>query len=411
MKRSKRRTFIKTMGLTTIGLTLSSNLTSCQNNKSKKSYLTIDDMEVNDSLGNIIKLTDYSKKTVQLVKEASCIDMLSSYKDFFHKRNNIPLSNHWSSIPNSFTREDHSFVMNCGVNVFGWGSMKPTYESMLQFIADQNSIIASNPDYFLRIDTKKRLESVNKSGKIGMLITNQNSNHFRTLDDIKMFYGLGQRVSQLTYNDKNRLGCGAFVEKDTGITNYGKQVVQRMNEVGMAVDVSHCGDKTTLDAIGSSSKPVLITHGACRALAKGVTRAKTNEAIKALAKSGGVIGIPILRFMISNNEPVTIDHFFNHIDHIIQMVGVEHVGIGSDQGLYTEDYGEKSWRKLRLENAPSKYQTHTNKDFLLTIEKLNHPYRIYDIAEGLIKKGYTDEHVKMVLGNNFKRVLIEIFKH
>ena len=95
--------------------------------------------------------------------------------------------------------------------------------------------------------------------------------------------------------------------------------------------------------------------------------------------------------MIREKEPVTIEHFLNHIDHVAQLVGIEHVGIGSDQGLYTEDYGEREWRKNRLGNAPKKYQIHTNEDYLLTIEKLNHPHRTYDIAEGLITKGYKDE--------------------
>ena len=88
--------------------------------------------------------------------------------------------------------------------------------------------------------------------------------------------------------------------------------------------------------------------------------------------------------MIREKEPVTIEHFLDHIDYVAQLVGVEYVGIGSDQGLYTEDYGEREWRKNRLENAPPKYQTHTNEDYLLTIEKLNHPNRLYDMVEGLL---------------------------
>ena len=88
------------------------------------------------------------------------------------------------------------------------------------------------------------------------------------------------------------MGCGAFEDTDTGLTSYGKEVVERMNQVGMVVDVSHCGDKTTMEGIEASSKPVLITHGACRGIAKGVARAKTDEAIKAMAKTGGVIGMP-----------------------------------------------------------------------------------------------------------------------
>ncbi len=353
----------------------------------------------------------YSDRCNQLINNANCIDMLSTFGDNFNKINGQSLNTIWENIPASFSSQDYEFIKSCGVNVFGWGSLLTSYTDMLKFLATQNGIIASNPDYFVRIDTKAKLKSISKLNKIGMLITNQDSKHFKTLDDIDLFYSLGQRVSQITYNDKNNLGFGAFEDIDSGLTEFGKQVIKRMNKVGMGVDVSHCGDKTTIDSIRASNKPVLITHGACRSLAKNVARAKTDESIKLMAKTGGVIGIPILRFMVRETEPVNIEDFVNHIDHVAQLVGIDHVGIGSDQGLYTEDYLPRSVRKQRLENAPNKYQTHTNKDYLLTIERLNHPHRLYDITESLIGRGYKDEDIKKVLGNNFQRALIEIFNH
>lgn len=404
MKNLKRRTFIQYLNYGALGTLLP--LTSGCTSQKEYSKTTAMNFDRTSSLPN-----NYSKKARRLVKEATCIDMLGTFGDFFNKRNGMSLEQLWETVPASFSQQDFEFVKSCGINIFGWGNMIPSYEGMLQYMATQNGIIASNPQYFERIDTKEKLKTLNDSGKIGMLITNQDSKHFRTLDDVNAFYGMGQRVSQLTYNGKNELGCGAFVDTDTGITEFGKQIVKRMNEVGMGVDVSHCGDKTTMGGIEASSKPVLITHGACRSIAKGVARAKTDEAIKATAKTGGVVGIPILRFMIREKEPVSIDDFLAHIDHVAQLTDIKHVGIGSDQGLYTEDYGERAWRKNRLDNAPAKYQTHTNEDYLLTIEGLNHPFRTYDIAEGLLKKGYSDEHIKMVLGDNFKRVLIEIFNH
>lgn len=405
--KSKRRAFIKNLGIASAGAAISPVLTSCK---------TTSNIDKNPSVSKVslevaTALKKYSKKAKQLVKEATCIDMLGTYGDWAAERNGKSLDRYWGSTPNSFTKEDYEFVMSSGINVFGWGKTSPGFEVSVMFMAEQNGIIASNPDYFMRIDTKEKLKTVNNSGKIGMLITNQDSVCFEAgIGLVHLFYGYGQRVAQLTYNGENKLGCGAFVEVDTGLTAYGKQVIQEMNKIGMAVDVSHCGDRTTLEAIEASSSPVLITHGACRAIAKGVARAKTDEAIKAMAKTGGVIGIPILRFMISEKEPVSIEDYLNHIDHVVQLVGIEHVGIGSDQGLYTEDNWSKEMRKSRLESAPPKYQVHTNDEYLLSIEGLNHPYRTYDIAEGLIKRGYNDEHVKMVLGNNFQRALLEIFK-
>lgn len=397
---TERRKFIKNMGLAATAGILSPSLMSF---KLPNQALAVGE--------NTDVLKKYSAQAIKIVKDATCIDMLATHGNWVVKRDGLTLTELWETIPDSFTAEDHAFVKGAGIDIFGWGSMNPTYESMLEFMAAQNGIVAAHPKYFTRIDTKEKLRNLNQSNKIGLLITNQNSEHFRTVDDVDKFYALGQRVSQLTYNGKNRLGCGAFEDVDTGLTKYGAQVIERMNEVGMGVDVSHCHDKTTLDAIAVSNKPVLITHGACRTLSKGVARAKEDEAIKAMAKTGGVIGIPILRFMVREKEPVTIDHFLNHIDHVAQLVGIEHVGIGSDQGLYTEDYGSREWRKARLENAPAKYQCHTNEDYLLTIEGLNHPHRTYDMVEGLLKRGYTDEHIKMVMGENFKRALTEIFKH
>ena len=391
-----RRNFIKMAGATSVSaLLLNSGSLMASNNQSNVSDLA----------------QQYSARAIEVVSQSTNIDMLATFEDWFNQRNDVPLGKVWNTVPNSFTKQDFDFVKSCGIDIFGWGSMKPSFEDMLIFIASQNGIIASNSEYFQRIDSAASFTEMRKRNKIGMLISNQNSSHFRDVDDVNLFHDLGQRVSQLTYNGKNRLGNGAFDDMDSGITEYGKRVVERMNLVGMAVDVSHCGDKTTLGGIEASSSPVLITHGACRSIAKGVARAKTDEAIKAMAKTGGVIGIPILRFMIREKEPVSLDHFMDHIDHVAQLVGIEYVGIGSDQGLYTEDFGPKEWRKSRLENAPKKYQTHTNSDYLLTIEGLNHPHRTYDIVEGLIKRGYKDSDIQLVLGGNFERVLKKIFTH
>lgn len=398
---SKRRNFIKKLGATVAGISVMP-LSASHVPDVHKSKNTLRERK---------ELRKYSAKAKQLINETACIDMLSTFGDDYHKRDGKSLTELWETVPGSFTKEDYQFVRDAGMNVFGWGNMIPAYDDMLKFMAVQNGIIASNPQYFERIDSKSKLENLSSSKKIGMLMTNQESSHFRTVDDVNLFYGLGQRVSQLTYNGKNRLGCGAFEDVDSGITEFGKQIVRRMNEVGMGVDVSHCGDMTTLGGIEAcEGVPALITHGGCRTIAKGLARSKTDEAIKAMAKTGGVIGIPILRFMVSEKEPVYIENFLSHIDYVAQLVGIDHVGIGSDQGLYTEDYADLQLRKDTLENAPAKYQCHTNEDYLLTIEKLNHPFRVYDIAEGLIKKGYKDEHIKMVLGDNFKRALSKIFK-
>jgi membrane dipeptidase len=117
----------------------------------------------------------------------------------------------------------------------------------------------------MRVDSPGDLKRIKKSNKLGIILGLQNSEHFRRPDDVDFFRALGQRVSQLTYNSRNLIGNGSTERRDEGISDFGIAIIERMNKVGMAVDVSHCGDRTTLDAFEISKKPVLITHSNSRA--------------------------------------------------------------------------------------------------------------------------------------------------
>jgi membrane dipeptidase len=199
--------------------------------------------------------------------------------------------------------------------------------------AKWNGFIAGYNDWKKRIDSAMGLEAIKKSGKMGILLSLQTSNHFRTPDDVNTFFGLGQRVSQLTYNQANLIGSGFIEPRDGGLTDFGVSIVERMNKVGMGIDVSHCGDQTTLDAVELSKQPVLITHAGCRALVPNSARNKTDEMIQKMAAKGGVMGISFIRFMVRGEEPVTVEHLLDHFDYVTRLVGIQHVGIGSDFAL------------------------------------------------------------------------------
>jgi len=154
-----------------------------------------------------------------------------------------------------------------------------------------NAFIAAHGEQFQRIEKATHFKEAKARGKMGILIGEQNSAHFRTVEDVNRFYDLGQRVSQLTYCG-NRIGGGSSDQRDCGLSKYGVQIVERMNAVGMAVDLSHCGDLTTMNAIEASRKPVLVTHSNCRALVPGIARCKTDEAITHMAATGGVMVLP-----------------------------------------------------------------------------------------------------------------------
>ena len=173
----------------------------------------------------------------------------------------------------------------------------------------------------------------------------------------------------------------------------------------MAVDVSHCGDRTTLDAFEISSAPVLITHSNCRALVPGHPRCKTDEAIRKMAAGGGVMGVTAVRMFVTAHEPTTIEHYVDHIDHVVEVAGIEHAGIGTDADLA----GYDALPEDLLARLKSGYEASYGFRDKLDIEGLDHPKKIYDITEALIRRGYGDDGIRAILGENFRRVLGEIW--
>ena len=169
----------------------------------------------------------------------------------------------------------------------------------------------------MRIDSAADLKRVKKSGKIGVLLGIQNSEHFRRPTTSICSTRLGQRVSQLTYNARNLIGNGSTERRDEGISaTSASRSSNAMNKVGMAVDVSHCGDRTTLDAFEISKKPVLITHSNCRALVPGHPRCKTDEAIKKMAAKRQRHGHHRRADVCQSEEPTTVEHVLDHFDHV-----------------------------------------------------------------------------------------------
>ena len=351
--------------------------------------------------------TEYSARAIDLVQRSLVVDMLGPLTL------DPDLEARWLSNPESLTTAEARVFRESGISVFnlgGGGGGRNAYARNLDFVAKWNGFIADRGDIFTRVDSPADLKSLKSSGKLGILIGVQNADHFQTLDDVDYFRGLGLRVAQLTYNTRNLIGSGATERRDDGLSDYGVAIVERMNKAGVAVDVSHCGDRTTLDAFEASKRPVLITHSNCRALVPGHPRLKTDEAIKKMAATGGVMGISGMRMFVRDREPTTIEHVLDHFDHVAKLVGVEHVGFGSDSDLYGYD-------KLPPEviaRMRAGYKGSYGLREKIDIEGLNHPKRVYDLTEGLLRRKYSARHIELILGGNFKRVLSQAwftYKH
>jgi membrane dipeptidase len=329
---------------------------------------------------------EYSARTLDLVRQSTVIDMLGLLTLDFKKLSA------WRTDPACFQSADLKKLKDSGITVFhpavGY-TEGDVYASSLWDISSWDAFITAHSSDFLRIDCPDDVERAKTLGKIGIVLGQQNSGHFRSLKDVDRFYQLGQRVSQLTYGH-NQLGGGSIEARDPGLTKYGAEIVCRMNALGMAVDVSHCGDRTTLDAVAASRKPVLVTHSNCRALVPGSARCKTDEGIRKVTTAGGVVGVTMVRYFVASGGPATIENVLNHIDHVARLAGVEHVGIGSDVDLVGRDVHGHSSRKNDLDG-------------------MDYERKIYDLTEGLVRRNYSDSDIQLILGGNFQRALTDIW--
>jgi membrane dipeptidase len=343
----------------------------------------------------------YSARAIKLMQDSVVFDMLG------------PLSisgkwQQWARDPESFTDADAARYKSSGINVFhhafGLGGTN-AYESAVNYFGSVNSLIAGAEQHFMRIDSVADFSRVKSNGKIGIMPGIQNAEHFRRPADVDFFFSIGQRVSQLTYNSRNLIGNGSTERRDEGISDFGVAIINQMNTTGMAIDVSHCGDRTTLDAFEISKKPVLITHSNCRALADGHPRTKSDDAIRAVGKAGSVMGITGVRNFVSAKEPTTVESVIDHFDYVKKLIGVEHVGVGSDMDLDGYDDLEPA----ALQSLKASYKDSYRFRDKIDIEGLDHPKRMFDLTEGLIRRRYSDAEITGILGGNFARVLGQIW--
>jgi membrane dipeptidase len=335
----------------------------------------------------------YSSKVLDLVQRSLVIDMLAPLKlDFRPEAYALPL-----------TDVEAAMFRTCGITGFhnsvGVGGAS-AYDDALEFIAAWSGFVGRNTHVFSLVGRVGDLDAAKAKQKIAVIMGLQNADEFREPKDVKAFYELGLRCAQLTYNTQNLLGSGSTERVDGGISDYGEQIIKSMNEVGMLVDVSHSGDKTTLDAIELSPKPIAFTHSNCRAL-NNHPRLKTDEAIRKLAAKGGVMGITGVRMFVKDKEPTTVEDIVDHIDHVVKLVGIEHVGIGSDCDLMGYDHMPADQYKQLKAGYKASYAFRDKID----TDGFDHPRKVYDLTASLIRRGYSDSNIQAILGGNFRRLL------
>ncbi|WP_084696423.1 dipeptidase [Maribacter thermophilus] len=285
-------------------------------------------------------------------------------------------------------------------------------EKGLRNLNNWQTIIKENPDRLILGTSADDYERAKKEGKVVVMLGFQNSTMVgRSIKNLDKLYDAGMRWMQLTYNERNYLGDGSTERTNCGLSDFGVEVVERMNELGIMVDLSHCGKETTNDGIAYSKAPVSINHSMCEALHKDHPRAKTDDQIKAMADKGGIIGIICLGYMIGPNlgTDTTLETYVNHIDHAVKIGGIDHVGLASDfaiQGLEATGATRENWYVPRLTRFKPSYKV----QWPPWIPELDKPDRYLQVAKVLDKRGYSTGDIEKILGQNWLRFYKETLK-
>lgn len=234
---------------------------------------------------------------------------------------------------------------------------------------------------------------------------------------LRAFDRLGVRVVQLTYNSLNYVGAGCCERVDPGLSHFGRDLVDEMNRLGMLVDLSHCGDRTTLEAAEHSSDPVVCTHAGARELSN-LTRNKTDEQIEAIADGGGLIAVSVFPPTVKSHpethevQEATVHDVLDHVDHVVDVAGVDHVAFGSDMSDESLDSGETppyaAYRNFRPE-FPEAYGRGPIDRYEPFPRGLDRHTKLENLTRGLVERGYTDEEIRKILGENFMRVFDDVW--
>jgi membrane dipeptidase len=302
-------------------------------------------------------------------------------------------------------------IRTSGVTAVNWTVSASDLDRTLTQTAFAQALVDSAPNLWLIVRRHSDIGIAAAAGQVALMLGFQ---HPQPLGEhgerLEMFRNLGVRIMQLTYNNRSYFGDGCLEPANGGLSRAGRSLVERMNTAGVAVDLGHAGMRTTAEAIAASQAPVLITHTGCRALHEH-PRNQTDENLKALGDRGGVVGIYFMPYLVASPTVPTTAHVIDHLVHALDVAGTEHVGIGSDGAIAGSPISDESAKLMEKDMAERKRLgiAAPEEDRLPLVPELNVPDHMEIIAGKLKTHGYPQSVVDKVLGENFQRVLGEIW--
>jgi membrane dipeptidase len=264
-------------------------------------------------------------------------------------------------------------------------------------IAEERNYFLAHPDDYVLVETAEDIERAKREKKLGIIFHFQGTNPVNyDINMVATYYQLGIRHMLMAYNLRNAVGDGCKERTDEGLSRFGVQLVEEMNRVGMVVDCTHTGHKTTMEVMQVSKAPVVFSHSNAKAL-KEHPRNIADDQIKACAKTGGVIGINGLGIFLGDNDNST-ETQIRHVDHMVQMTGPDHVGFALDWVIYGPEAVPSAWNPPAPGDVPWPEIKHVV------------PEQMPAFTEGLLKQGYKDTDVANILGGNWLRIAKQVWK-
>ena len=293
-------------------------------------------------------------------------------------------------------------IRGAGVDVVGHtlGPFYYNFRQVVEGIADWYVRAEQFSNQMRLILRPEDIHRAQKEGKVGVMFKTNNIHIEEDLRLLRIMKQLGMKSLQLAYNEKNFVGDGCGERTDCGLSYFGIKIVEEMNKLNLLVDLSHVGYATSRDAIEVSKDPVVFTHSNARGLCENA-RNIPDDLIRACAEKGGVIGINGFPYFLRKDGNPTLSDFIGHIEYVEKLVGVDHVGIGTDmiEGIPMTDA-----RWARLLARPEIYGKLPWNYWPSSVTQFP------EITGGLVARGYSDQEVEKILGLNFLRVFQKVWR-
>ncbi len=284
-------------------------------------------------------------------------------------------------------------------------------ESTVKNLAGAEREIDLHPDVFLKVKRAADLRAAKASGRVGLVYGTQDLAMIGTdLGRLEVLQRLGVRIVQPTYNGRNLLGDGCLEPGNAGLSTLGHAALGRIHELRMVLDLSHCGQRTTAEAIAASARPVAITHTGCAAL-HDHPRNKRDAELRACAERGGVVGIYFMAYLRGRGQPTAAD-VVRHVEHTWKVCGEDHVGIGTDGPLsafvLTERFKAAHRAMVRKRREAGIGAPGEDEEVYNFVPELNTPRRLETLAALLLERGHPEPKVAKLVGGNFARLFSEV---